>query len=140
VFFGNRDRWFSAVYVDDLVRAALGAAERGETKGKGYFVCDGRPITWGEFQDHIVRASGRRVRTIDLPGALVDVAAFFGELATRVDHKPRLFNRQKARMGAQEAWTCQSDALRADAGYAPEVEVAEGVARALAWYRAEKWV
>jgi nucleoside-diphosphate-sugar epimerase len=140
VFFGNRDRWFSAVYVDDVVRAVLGAAEREETKGKGYFVCDGRPITWGEFQDHIVRASGRRVRTIDLPGAFVDVAAFFGELATRVDKKPRLFNRQKARMGAQEAWTCQSDALRADAGYAPETQVAEGVTRTLAWYRAEKWV
>jgi nucleoside-diphosphate-sugar epimerase len=140
VFFGNRDRWFSAVYVDDLVRAVLGAAESDGAKGKGYFVCDGHPITWGEFQDHIVRASGRRVRTIDLPGALVDVAAFFGELATRVDGKPRLFNRQKARMGAQEAWTGRSDAIEADTGWAPEVQVPEGVARALAWYRAEKWV
>lgn len=43
-------------------------------------------------------------------------------------------------MGAQEAWTCQSDALRADAGYASTVAVAEGVARTLAWYRAERWV
>lgn len=140
VFFGNRERWFSAVYVDDLVRAALDAAERDATRGKGYFVCDGKPTTWGDFQQHIVSASGRRVRTLNLPELLVDIAAFGGELATRVDKKPRLFNRQKAMMHAQEAWTCQSDALRADTGYVPRIDVAEGVARTLAWYRAERWV
>ena len=140
VFFGNRDRWFSAVYVDDLVRVILDAAERDATRGTGYFVCDGAPLTWGDFQEHIVRASGRRVRTLNLPELFVDVAAFAGELVTRIDGKPRLFNRQKALMGAQEAWTCRSDALRADAGYAPAVGVAEGVARTLAWYRAERWV
>jgi nucleoside-diphosphate-sugar epimerase len=140
VFFGNRERSFSAIYVDDLVRATLDAATAPATRGKGYFVCDGRPLTWGEFQDQIVRASGRRVRTLDLPGALVDLAAFGGELLTRIDKKPRLFNRQKALMGAQEAWTCQHEALRADAGYTPRFDVAEGVARTLAWYRAERWV
>jgi len=140
VFFGNRDRWFSAVYVDDLVRVALDAAASDATRGKGYFVCDGAPLTWGDFQDHIVRASGRRVVTLNLPELIVDLAAFAGELVTRIDGKPRLFNRQKALMGAQEAWTCQSDALRADTGYTPTVGVAEGVARTLAWYRAERWV
>ncbi len=140
VFFGNRHRWFSAVYVDDLVRVTLDAARSEVTRGKGYFVCDGVPLTWGDFQEHIVRASGRRVRTLDLPELFVDVAAFAGELVTRLDGKPRLFNRQKALMGAQEAWTCQSDALRADADYTPTVGVAEGVARTLAWYRAERWV
>jgi nucleoside-diphosphate-sugar epimerase len=140
VFFGNRDRLFSAVYVDDLVRAILAAAEAEATRGKGYFVCDGTPITWGDFQAHIVRASGRKVRTLNLPEFFVDVAAFGGELLTRIDGKPRLFNRQKALMGAQEAWTCRHDALRADAGYAPSVQAPEGATRALAWYRDERWV
>jgi nucleoside-diphosphate-sugar epimerase len=140
VFFGNRDRWFSAVYVDDLVRATLDAVQRESTRGKGYFVCDGKPLTWGDFQGHLVRASGRRVRTLNLPEALVDLAAFGGELLTRFDHKPRLLNRQKALMGAQEAWTCQHDALHADTGYEPRVDVVDGIARTLAWYRTERWV
>jgi nucleoside-diphosphate-sugar epimerase len=140
VFFGNKDRWFSSVYVDDLVRASLDAADADATRGKGYFVCDGVPVTWGTFQEEIVRASGRRVLTLNLPEVFVDIAAVCGETLTRIDGKPRLFNRQKARMGAQEAWTCRSDALRADTGYAPEVEVREGVARTLAWYRRERWL
>ena len=140
VFFGNRDRWFSAVYVDDLVRAILDAATSDKTRGKGYFVCDGKPLTWGAFQEEIARASGRRVRTLDLPSAMVDLAAVGGELLTRMDGKPRLFNKQKALMGAQEAWTCQHDALKADVAYAPEVGVAEGVKRTMGWYREKKWV
>jgi nucleoside-diphosphate-sugar epimerase len=140
VFFGNRERMFSAVYVDDLVRAILDVTEHDSTRGRGYFVCDGHPITWDEFQGHIVRASGRKVRTLNLPELLVHIAAFGGELATKIDGKPRLFNRQKALMGAQDAWTCQHDALKKDTGYAPTVDAAEGVRRALEWYRREKWV
>ncbi len=140
VFFGNRERWFSAVYVDDCVRAIVGAARSEGAIGRGYFVCDGRPITWGTFQQAIVDASGKRVRTMNLPEALVGVAATFGELATKLDKKPRLFNRQKAKMGAQEAWTCVHEAARADFGYRPAVPLEEGVKKALAWYREERWV
>lgn len=140
VFFGNERRWFSAIYVDDCVRAIVDAAMDEHTIGKGYFLCDGRPITWGQFQQAIVDASGRKVRTLRLPEALVGVAATFGELATKVDKKPRLFNKQKAKMGAQEAWTCTHRAAREDFGYHPEVQLAEGVERTLAWYREKRWI
>jgi len=138
-YFGNRGRWFSGVYVDDLVTAILFAAGREDTIGKGYFVCDGVPVTWETFQRAIVAASGKKVRTLNLPEALVGVAAFGGELLTKVDGKPRLFNRQKAKMGAQEAWTCKSDALRA-LGWDSEFDMKRGVREALAWYRDNKWV
>ncbi len=140
VFFGNKDRWFSAVYVDDLLAASLLVADKEAAIRKAYFVCDQKPITWGEFQKAIVDAAGRPVLTMNLPEMLVSGAAFFGELATKMDKKPRLFNRQKAIMGAQEAWTCTSAALSADTGYAPQVGYKQGVERALAWYRKEKWL
>ena len=140
VYFGNRDRWFSAVYVDDCVRACASAALAPTAKGKGYFICDGVPITWGTYQEAIVAASGRRVMTLNLPEVLVDIAAMGGELLTRIDKKPRLFNKQKAKMGAQEAWTCKHDAARADFGYRPEVPLADGVRLSLDWYRKERWL
>ena len=77
-------------------------------------------------------ASGQRVRELDLPGFLVPLAAVGGELMSKIDKKPRLFNRQKAKMGAQEAWTCTHQAAREDVGYRPRVPVAEGVSRAFA--------
>ena len=87
-----------------------------------------------------MRASGRSVLTLNLPELLVDVAAVFGELATKIDGKPRLFNKQKAKMGAQEAWTCQHDAAHRDFGYEPRVPVERGVELALGWYREHGWL
>jgi UDP-glucose 4-epimerase len=140
VFFGNRDRLFSSIYVDDLVKAILLAATKESTRGKGYFVAEERPISWGDFQAEVVAASGRKARTLNFPGVFVDIAAFGGELLTRLDKKPRLLNKQKALMGAQDAWTCDGSAIRRDTGFAPVVDVPDGVRRTFAWYRAEKWI
>ncbi len=139
VFFGNQAIATSMVYVDDVVRATLAAATSPATRGKGYFVCDGAPVSFKALGDAIVEASGKRVTTVDFPDFLVDLAALGGEIATRLDGRPRLFNRQKAKMGRHH-WTCRHDALRADVGYAPEVSMPEGVRRTLAWYRAERWL
>jgi nucleoside-diphosphate-sugar epimerase len=140
VFFGNRKKLASMIYVDDLVDAILLAMVRPEAIGKGYLLSDDRIVTWGEFQGHIVAQSGRKAMTLDFPSIAVDLAAVFGELATKLDGKPRLFNRQKAIMGAQEAWTCSTAAARRELGFVPKVQVEEGVAKTFAWYREQKWL
>jgi nucleoside-diphosphate-sugar epimerase len=140
VFYGNKDFLLSAVHVDDLVRAIRGAATSASTVGKGYLICDGQPLTWGAYQQEIVRATGKRALTLNLPAGVVDLAATFGELATRFDGKPRLFNRQKAMMGRQVAWTCQHHAAREDFGYVPQVALRDGIASTLSWYLGAGWI
>jgi len=140
VYFGNETRRFSAIYVDDCVRAILMSAAGEESLGRGYFLTDGAPTTWGEFQQRVVRHTPRRVRTLRLPEALVTLAAHGGELLTRIDGKPRLLNRQKAIMSAQESWTCSGEAARRDFGFEAEVDQEEGVERSAEWYREQGWL
>lgn len=140
VFFGNRERLFSAIYVDDLIDAILSAAEHPAARNRAYFVADEPPLSWQAFQAAVVEASGRPVKELDLPELLVSWAAWGGELVTKLDGKPRLFNRQKAAMGRQAAWTCSAAAARRDFGFAPKVDLQTGVARAFAWYRSEGWL
>ncbi|MFI5307873.1 MAG: NAD-dependent epimerase/dehydratase family protein [Polyangiales bacterium] len=139
VFYGNRERPMSFVFVDDLVRGIRTAATHEATRSRGYFLCDGRPLTWGEYQQYIVEQTGRRALDLNLPGLSLHVAAFFGELATKLDQKPRLFNRQKVLM-AQQSWTCRHDRAATDFGYAPTVPVEEGLRRTFEWYRMEGWI
>jgi len=139
LFFGNKKRWFSAIYVDDCVRAILEASESPNTVGKGYLLSDGRPTTWERFQRTIVDTIGKKALTVDLGDKLVSVAAVAGELATRIDGKPRLMNRQKARMGFQDAWLCSCDRAREDFGFECEVGHEEGIRRTHEWYRANGW-
>ncbi len=139
VFFGNRNRIMSVIYVDDCVRGILQAATHERSVGKGYFLASDEQVTWEELQNEVVRAVGRPVRTLDLPEHLVSVAAVGGELATQLDKKPRLLNFQKARMGAQQAWTCVADAARRDFGFTTEIDLCEGVRRTHEWYLQNGW-
>lgn len=141
VFFGNRDRWFSAVYVDDVIAAILKAAQSDGAKNKGYFICDGKPVTWEQFQTKLIELSGKpKVRQIDLPEFLVPMAAFGGELLTSIDKKPRVMNRQKAIMGKQRAWICTHEAAKQDFGYTPAFDLEAGILETFEWYRREGWL
>ena len=140
LFYGNRDNRISMVYVDDLVQAIVDAAESERTIARGYFISDGHPYTWAEFQKHVVAAVGKRTFTLNLPSFVVPLAGIAGELLTAVDHKPRLLNRQKALLGAQEAWVCSPEAARKDFDYRPTIDVADGTRRTYRWYVENKWL
>ncbi|MGB3050156.1 MAG: NAD(P)-dependent oxidoreductase [Polyangiales bacterium] len=139
VYFGNRERLMSIIYADDCVRGILEAAKHPNSVNKGYFLTSEEQVTWERFQSEVVRVVGRRARTVDLPEQLISIAALGGELATRFDKKPRLLNLQKAKMGAQQAWTCVGDAASRDFGFTAEVDLAEGIRRTHDWYEANDW-
>ena len=139
LFYGNRDRLATWIYVDDCVRGILEAAIHPNSAGKGYFLTNDVQLTWDDFQTEIALAVGKPVRTVDLPEQLLWASAFAGEIATRIDKKPRLLNLQKARLGAQPAWTCSGDAARDDFGFSAEVNLSEGIRRTHAWYVKNGW-
>lgn len=140
LFYGNREKRAAMVYVDDLIDALVTAAQSPKTRGKGYFIGDGIAYTWSEIQKHIGAAVGRRSINLNLPSFLVPLAGSAGELLTAIDKKPRLLNRQKALMDAQQAWLCSIDAARADFGFVARMGMAEGTRRAFAWYTEHGWL
>lgn len=139
LFYGNRHKPKSVIYVDDCVDAIIGAASAETSKGQGYFLCDGEPLTWEAFQDILVDALGKRVVTVNLPGTLLRIVGEAGELASKVDGKARLFNKQKALMGMQDAWTCSGEKATKDFGFEAKVKPPEGVRLTDAWYQREGW-
>ena len=140
IYFGNRAREWSAVYVDDMVDVCLTAATNEAARGRRYFISDGEPVTWESFFGVLAKHASRRVRQLDLPEMFVDWAAFGGELITGIDKRPRLLNRQKAIMGRQPAWTCTPARAMKELSWAPRVPLEEGVKRSFAWYRKKEWL
>lgn len=140
VFYGNRRNLVSMIHVDDLVRGIRLAAVHERAVGRGYFLCDNEVRTWEAFQREVVDATGQGAWELELTSVSTDVAAFFGELATKLDRKPRLFNRQKAIMGKQRAWTCLSDRARDELGFQNQIDLQQGVAQTLQWYRSAGWL
>lgn len=140
LFYGNRDKRCSCIYVDDLIEAFVLAAQADETRGRGYFLCDDLAYTWGEIQAHIGRAVGKRALELNLPGFLVPLAGRAGEALTALDKKPRLLNRQKALLDAQSAWLFDNQAAKRDFGFDPKVSMADGTRRTYQWYVDNGWL
>ena len=140
IYFGNRTRAWSAVYVDDMVDICLAAAQNDSARGRRYFVSDGQPVTWEDFFGVLEKHASRRARHLDLPELFVDWAALGGELLTGLDKRPRLLNRQKAIMGRQAAWTCTPARAMKELSWTPRVVLDEGVQRSFAWYREKEWL
>lgn len=139
VYFGNRDRLMSIIYADDCVRGILEAAVHEGTAGRGYFLADPTPVTWEQVQSEIVNAVPNEVRTLNLPESFVTLGAVAGELATMLDRKPRLLNLQKAKMGAQEAWTCNPQAAAKDFAFHTTTPLSDGIAHTHDWYDKHGW-
>jgi nucleoside-diphosphate-sugar epimerase len=140
LFYGNRDKRCSCIYIDDLLDGMVAAANNDVTAGRGYFLCDGVVYTWGEIQAHIARAVGKRALDVHLPSMVVGLSGRFGEALTAFDKKPRLLNRQKALLDAQIAWLFSNEAARQDFGFQAGVSMEEGTRRTYRWYVDNRWL
>ena len=69
LFFGNRDKRTSAVYVDDLVHAMVAARCPSARAGAATSSRTACSYSWGEVQKHIVAAVGKRTLHLNLPAS-----------------------------------------------------------------------
>lgn len=135
-----RDHALSLVYVDDLVRALLLAAERTSAVGRTYFVADERPVTWGELYDAIDRVLGRTPIALPMPLPMLRLAARGGDIVSAVTGRAMIVNRNKATLARQRWWLCNSARARDDLGWHAEVPLLDGLRATYNWYVDARWL
>jgi dihydroflavonol-4-reductase len=136
---GDGRSFYHPVYIDDLVQGFLLALDRPEAVGEAFLICGPSYVSQADLARLIARHTGGRVLPFRIParplqwaGALVEAVC----VPLGVD--PPLHRRRV------EFWT-KSRAFRIDKarrllGYAPRVDLEEGVARTAAWYREAGWL
>jgi nucleoside-diphosphate-sugar epimerase len=147
----------NAVFVDDVVSAALLASERDAAIGNAFLISDNAPVTWGEFYAAYEEIAGRK------SVVLLDDADFDREWRRRYGHIHAL---QRYRRGLERLLTAKnlqrSDRLylpdpgtraiyaaktavriekaRQRLGYAPAFNLPRGMAVTAKWARDEKLI
>ncbi|MDZ7385235.1 MAG: NAD-dependent epimerase/dehydratase family protein [candidate division KSB1 bacterium] len=137
---GSKRRLVSLIHVQDLVEGLLLAATTPQALGKTYFLCNDQPVDWELFAQQIASVLGKRCVRIRVPEVVLPVVGTVSELMARVGGKPALLSRDKVREMRQRYWVCDNTRAKQDLGFAPRVDVAEGVAQTAAWYRAQGWL
>jgi nucleoside-diphosphate-sugar epimerase len=137
---GFKPKYLSLIYVRDLVRAIMLAAESPRSAGEVYFVDDGRIRTWTEFAGTIHEHLPTWTFPVTVPESLLTVVAFVAEFLAQFSPRPALLNRQKMIELRQVAWTCSSEKIRRELGFEPEYTLERGCAETIQWYREQGWL
>ncbi|HLH19878.1 MAG TPA: NAD(P)-dependent oxidoreductase [Bryobacteraceae bacterium] len=133
-------RWFSSIYVEDLVEGLLAAAGARQAAGRTYFLSHAKACTWGEFADTAARLLGTRARRAPLPAAAAWAAAYGAEMWARATGRPGILSRDKIAEARCRYWTCDASRAASELGFQARTSLDDGLARTLAWYKEAGWL
>lgn len=162
----NAQRQFSIIHVEDLTRAIIAAAQRGErlpppgTPTSSSDGSDGKPLTNSEAfgrgyyfvaADYsptfleLCRMIGRSVArprawAIRVPGATAWAVGAVGELAGRLTFRPRYLNLDRARDLTAGHWVCSSEKAASDLGFTCSTPLEDRIHETADWYREHRWL
>lgn len=116
----------SMVHVDDVVQAAMLAAERPEASGQTYIVTDGTPYSTRQIYDWICEALGRPVPNWSLPIPMLRVLARVGDGIGHLRGKRFMFDSDALEKLIGSAWY-SSRKLEEELGFRPQHHLHESL-------------
>jgi dihydroflavonol-4-reductase len=122
------------IYVDDLVRALLLCASAARPVCRAYHLVGSQAVTMNELSDAIGAAVGHKVPRIHLPAPLAFALGAVLE-ALPVPRRALPLTRSRVRFMLQNR-AYDGNRAREELGFTPSVDLADGLARTVAWYRA----
>ena len=137
---GDGTQELSVVYAGDLAGALVAAALAPTTAGHVYYVAHPAVTTSRGLVEAVGRAVGARPRVVPIPGPLARVALWTVGSLAHLAGRATVLSADKTNEFLAPAWTCRADALERDAGWRATTDLATGLTRTAAWYRAEGWL
>lgn len=137
---GFRKQLLTFIYVEDAARAVYDALERAPIK-ETYHISEKRGYTQREFRRVSRRAVGKRfVFPVKVPIWILKVVSVCAEKYGVAMQKPSTLNSDKYKLMRQRNFAVDTSKAERDFGFAPQVGLAEGVERAVKWYKEEGWL
>lgn len=137
--FGNGKTYYHPLYIDNLIDAFILAMENGRGHGEAYLIADEQYL---EIED-LVRRVGRALEVdVKVPHLPVWPVVAAGHVVEKVCKPfgitPPLFPRRVDWYRQNRAF--KIDKAKRDLGYAPKVDIDEGLRRTAEWYRREGYL
>jgi nucleoside-diphosphate-sugar epimerase len=134
------ERWFSAIYVEDLVDGLLAAARAPRAAGRTYFLAHAKPVSWTQLGSTAARIMSRTPRVVTVPFAVAAAIGACAEVWGRITGKPGILSREKIAEARCMGWTCDTRRAAAELGFVACTSLEAGLAASLAWYKEAGWL
>ena len=144
---GYRKNDLSVIHVDDLVTAMLHVALRGEridalSADRGiYFAAADEVVSFYEFGRLLGRALNKRwFLPLPCPRVTILLTGMFLSMLNRCCKQNYILNLDKAREVCAGSWSCSSEKLKQQTGWAPAQPLAVRLKETVEWYRENQWL
>lgn len=136
---GSGQPFYHPVFVDDLVQGFLLALESEAAVGEAFIVAGARYVSQDELARLIANATGGSVLPFHIPAAPLQLAGALVEaLCVPFGIEPPLHRRRVEFWTKSRAFSIEK--ARRLLGYAPKVDLEDGIARCVASYREAGWL
>ncbi|MDE5653776.1 MAG: NAD(P)-dependent oxidoreductase [Muribaculaceae bacterium] len=137
---GYRRQTLTFLYVEDLARAVFDALEKSPV-GETYNVAHPAAYSQAEFRKLAAKALGKKlVVPVRVPLIGLKIVSAIAEKIGVAQGKPSTLNRDKYNIMAQRNWSVDVGKAEAAFGFAPAVDLAEGIEKSVEWYKSEGWL
>jgi nucleoside-diphosphate-sugar epimerase len=134
------DKYVSLIFVGDLVRGMLQAAQSPRAAGQTYFLSSDERLRWRDVYRAVAQALGRRLLELNVPQWAVDLAGRAGDVYARWSGRCGLANSQKVALSRAPYWLCSAQRARQDFGFAARVSLEQGLQATYRWYVEQGWL
>lgn len=131
---GRTERWYSLIYVKDLVRGMIAAAAS-SGGNETFYVANPEPVEWQGLMGQAGRVLGKKARRIVVPTAVGWLLAEAAELRVRLLGRRAIFNRDKFDEMRHPAWVCSAAKIGSQLHFQPRVPLPAALEETIAWYR-----
>jgi nucleoside-diphosphate-sugar epimerase len=137
---GEGEKYFSAIYVDDLVEGILAASREPCAAGRTYFLAHPGVVSWTEFIGIAAGVLGRKPRVVNISPSAANVVGFCAEMWSRLRRSPGAVSRDKIADLQRRYWICDTRRAKTELGFEAATNIADGLATTLSWYREAGWL
>lgn len=125
---GNREQWVSIIHVRDVVEGIRRAATESAAVGRTYFLANDEPVQWDALFRAAATIAGQRLwLDLELPTAVVRLAASLGDVAARMTGHAGLLTSEKVKMAEPRFWVCSNARATRELGFSPSVPLLDGL-------------
>jgi nucleoside-diphosphate-sugar epimerase len=133
-------RFFSAIFVHDLVEGLLIAARHPGAPGRDYFLASATPFAWSELSAAAARIMDCRPRLVRVSVPIARAIGFGAELWSHLARNPGIISREKVAEASCRAWLCDTRRAAAELGFIAPTSLDAGLDQTLAWYKEAGWL
>jgi dihydroflavonol-4-reductase len=132
---GRNERQDSVIYVKDLVRGMIAAANS-RCQNEIFYIANAEPIAWEKFMREASLLMGKkRIQKIIVPKILVWLLAELSEMHIRIFKRRAIFNRDKFREMRYPVWTCSVEKSQNLLHFQPLFPVETALRETIRWYQ-----